>query len=58
MAGRTDKVEGRVEVMTARSEHEAQASEGTASCRMAGVVDKRRPSLDKARDASKAGSPR
>ena len=49
---------GRVEVMTARSEHEAQASDGTASYRMAGVADKRRPSPDKARDADKAGSPR
>ena len=40
LGGRTGKVEGRVEAMTARSEHEAQASEGTASYRLAGVVYK------------------
>ena len=52
MAGRTDKVEA---ITTTRNEHEAQASESTARCRMAGVVDKRRPSPAKTRDAGKAG---
>ncbi len=58
LGGRTGKVEGRLESMTARREHEAQASDSTASCRLAGVADMRRPRPDKASYAGKAGSPR